>query len=250
MRSLSILIGLLLAFVTTSYAFPSIDFPILEARKGGKNGTANGQANKAHNGTAKGNSVNKVCSKMAKLTKLTELAANTTKLDALMTKGKLNQTEVDAIKAKAANATTELATMTSNSTLVTECQVVDAHKKVVGECKQMKSLEKLSALAGNQTAMQAYIEKKKLNGTKLEKLQERIGNASTKLTAMQANTTLTSLCASEQKGTTGTTNNGTAASGTGSTTAAQSTGGAAALTLQTMPYVFVPALAGLIAAFL
>jgi nitrate reductase alpha subunit len=190
MRSVSFIATLLFTFFTLSFAAPDF-IPILESRKN-NNGTS-----------AKGNSVNKACRTMAKLEGLTKLAANTTKLDALVTKGKLNQTEVDAIKAKAANATSELATMTSNTTLVSECAVVSAHEKVVGECKAMKSLTKLAALANNQTAMDAFMAKHNITAAKMTKLEEKIGNASTKLQTLMSNTTLTDLCtaeANQQKG--------------------------------------------------
>lgn len=187
MRSFSFLIALLFAFVATSYAFP--DFR-LEARKGGnKNGTSNGN----------GNSVNKACKKMAKLTKLTELANNQTKLDAMVSKGKLNDTEVAEIKTKAQDASTQLQSMQANTTLVSECLVVDAHKKVVGQCKKMAKLTKLAAMKDNQTAIDAFAAKKNITGEKLTKLQDKIANATTKLQEMSGNTTLTDLCSKEQQ---------------------------------------------------
>ena len=149
------------------------------------------------NGTAK-NSVNHACNKMARLTKLTDLAANQTKLDELVAKGKLNATEEDAIKAKATNATQELKTMMSNTTLVSECAVVDAHEKVVKECSSMKKLTKLSKLANNETALKAYEAKHNMTAAQMTKFQEKIGNATTKLQDMQKNTTLTDLCAKEK----------------------------------------------------
>ncbi|KAF2249197.1 hypothetical protein BU26DRAFT_505266 [Trematosphaeria pertusa] len=236
MRSISFVITLLFAFIATSYAWPELH--ILEARKGGKNGTTNG------------NSVNKACRKMAKLEKLTALAANQTKLDAMVAKGKLNQTEVDAIKAKAANVTSELQTMQANTTLVSTCLVVDAHQKVVGECKQMNKLTKLAALANNQTAMDAFMQKK--NITDMTKLQAKIANATTKLKTLQSNTTLTNLCTQldQQKGAA---SDGTAAASGTAGSAAASTGsssGASELTLQTMSYILLPALAGIFALFL
>lgn len=196
MRSFSFVVALLFAFVTTSFAWPDA-FPVLEARKGHKNGTANGNGN--------GNSVNKACRQMAKLTKLTELAANQTKLDAMVAKGKLNTTEVDDIKAKAQQATTELQAMQANTTLTTECAVIDAHRKVVSSCKKINKLQKLADMANNQTAKDALVAKKKLNDTQVAKLDERIANATTKLQEMKSNTTLTDLCAQEnqQKGTNG-----------------------------------------------
>ncbi|ORY10794.1 hypothetical protein BCR34DRAFT_588344 [Clohesyomyces aquaticus] len=237
MRSISFVVALLFALVSSTYAWPEIH--VLEARKGGKG-----------NGTANGNSVNRACRKMAKLESITALAANQTKLDAMVAKGRLNATEVEAIKAKAANATTELQTMQGNTTFVTECAVIGAHQKVVGQCKAMKSLAKLSDLANNATAMAALASKKQLNETQMAKLQEKIGNATTKLKEMQANTTLTDLCASQQKAKAGD------ASASTSATQAQSTGGSAAkgaaagLSAQSAPYIFVPLLAGVFAMLL
>jgi hypothetical protein len=203
MRSFSFIVALLFALVSSTYAWPELH--LLEARKGDKN---NGTSTKGMKGNGtRGNSINGQCKQMAKLTKLTELAANQTKLDAMVAKGKINATEVEAIKTKAAEATTKLATMTSNTTLVSECLVVDAHQKVVGQCKQIKKLTKLANLATNTTAKDAMIAKKTLNDTQVAKLDEKIANATTKLATMTSNTTLTDLCAAEQK------NKGTADTG-------------------------------------
>ncbi|KAF2635768.1 hypothetical protein P280DRAFT_522885 [Massarina eburnea CBS 473.64] len=240
MRSVSFIVALLFALVGFSAAFPQ--FHMLEARKGNKNDTS---ASAKGNGT-KGNSVNKMCKQMAKLTKLTELASNQTKMDALVSKGKLNDTEVTSLKSKAAEAETKLKTMTSNSTLVSECAVVDAHQETIGQCKQMKGLSKLASLASNQTAMDAWVAKKKLNDTQVTKFKDQISKAQTKLDSLNGNTTLTDICSKEtsQKGASGT---GATQAGTASTTAASS---ASALTLQSMPYIFVPAIGAVFALFL
>lgn len=189
MHSFSILLALLFAFVTTSYAWPGVDYPGLEPRKHG-NGTKSNDPERA---------LDKSCNKMRKLTMLSDLANNQTKLDAWVAAGKLDTTKVDALKAKAANATMELQTMQSNTTLVGECAVVDANLKTVSQCKQMKALTKLAALAGNDTAMTAFEQKKGLNETGIEKLKAKIAEASTKLQAMQSNTTLTDFCTQRQQ---------------------------------------------------
>lgn len=200
MRSFSFIVALMFAFVGFSAAFPQ--FHILEARKGGKNGTSSTK----NNGT-KSNSVNKQCNTMARLTKLTTLAANQTKLDAWIAKGKLNDTSVAALKTKAADAATKLATLTANTTLVGECAVVEAHQQTIGECKAIKKLAKLTALATNQTAMDALISKKQLNDTQITKFKDSITKAQTKLDTLNANITLTDICAAEvsQKDSTGST---------------------------------------------
>jgi hypothetical protein len=203
MRSFSFMVALFFALVSSTYAWPELH--LLETRKGGKN---NGTSTKGMKGNGtRGNSINGQCKQMAKLTKLTELASNQTKLDAMVAKGKINATEVEAIKTKATEATTKLATLTSNTTLVSECLVVDAHKKLVGQCKQMKKLTKLADLATNTTAKDAMVAKKELNATQITKLDEKIANATTKLTELMSNTTLTDLCTAEQS------NKGTADTG-------------------------------------
>jgi midasin (ATPase involved in ribosome maturation) len=249
MRSFNFLLTLLFALFATSYAWVDTSggftHGTLEARKGNKGNNTNG------GGNGDGNTANKACKTLAKLTKLTELAANQTKLDAQVAKGKLTTEEVTEIKAKAANATTELQTMQSNTTLVQECETVAAHKAVVKSCKQMNKLEELANIASNQTAMDALVAKKGLNDTQVSKLMEKAANATTKLTEMQANTTLTDLCAQEQsqKGAANGATGG-AASASGSAAPAQSTGGAGSLAgraTQTAPLI---AAVGAVFAFL
>jgi hypothetical protein len=190
MRGFSLLVAILFTFVVTSSAFPDLGV-ILGARQDRKNGTSMGNGNK--------NSTNKACKKMEKLTKLTNLANNQTKIDMLVSKGKLNQTQVDILKSKAANITQELKVMSSNMTLVQECAVLSANKKLKKSCRKMKKLQILDKFANNKTAMDAFVAKKKFNETQMAKLQEAIGNATTKLKAMQANQTLVDGCAELQK---------------------------------------------------
>ena len=61
-----------------------------------------------------GTSVKSQCRTIAKMTSLVDLANNQTKLES-KTDG--NQTKIDEIKAKAANSTAMLSTLTANSTL-------------------------------------------------------------------------------------------------------------------------------------
>lgn len=194
MHSLRVILTLLFAFAATSYAWPSLGFETLEARKNG---------NKTmHHG---GNPTQKACKEMQKLEKVSSLGNNQTRLDELVAAKKLDASMVDAIKTKAAEATTKLQTMTSNTTLVGECAVIDAAMKTAGECRSMKMLSKLSMLAGNKTALDAMIAKEKLNGTQVDKLNQKIMKADTKFKAMSSNTTLTQICSAmkQQKGTSG-----------------------------------------------
>lgn len=76
-----------------------------------------------------------LCQSMAKLTQIVNLAANTTKLES-KTKG--NATKIAEIKAKAADASTKLTTMSSNATLVSTCAVVEANNQLKSDCSDMK----------------------------------------------------------------------------------------------------------------
>lgn len=71
------------------------------------------------------------CHKIHHLTELVDLAKNTTKLNELVSKHRLNTTEVKKIKEKAANAANKLKRLESNATLVSECAHIKAGEKVV-----------------------------------------------------------------------------------------------------------------------
>lgn len=265
MRSFSFLLALILAFATASYALPSTDFPALEVRKEGKgNGTQSANPEKA---------LKQTCKKMRNLNAVSMLAANQTKLDSWVAAGKLDQAGVDALKAKAATATTELKTMQSNTTLVTECAAVDAERKSVSQCMQMKQLTKLATLAGNATALAAFEQKKKMNDTQIEMFKTKIADAPAKLKEMMSNTTLTTFCTQRQADNkdekTGkrsyillncrsrllTFESDSAAQGDSTTTQAQQqsgskSGAAASVSAQALPFVLVPALASVFVLFL
>jgi len=75
-----------------------------------------------------------ICNDMAKLTKLVDLAANTTKLE---DKTNNNATKIAEIQAKASAASTQLTTMESNATLTSTCAVIAAAEKVEDDCDDM-----------------------------------------------------------------------------------------------------------------
>jgi hypothetical protein len=183
MHSFRVLLAFLFAFVALSYAS---EFPALEARKDG-----NATRSKGDKGDG---SVKKACKEMSKLTFLTSLAANQTKLDELVAKGKMNTAKVDALKAKATAAAPKLQALSSNTTLTAECATLDANEKMKMECKNMKKLQGLADLANNATAMKAFAAHKKLNATQVDHLMEGLQDKATKLKALQANTTLTNFC--------------------------------------------------------
>ncbi|KAH7384189.1 hypothetical protein DE146DRAFT_668038 [Phaeosphaeria sp. MPI-PUGE-AT-0046c] len=200
MRSISLLVSLLFAFMATTHAF---ELASLEARKD-RNATRSG-----------GDPTKMACKQMQKLTSLTTLAANQTKLDELVAKGKLDTAKVDELKKKAAEATTKLQTMSSNSTLTSECAAIQAKSQMKQACGQMKRLERMAKLANNATAMADFAAKRNLTSTQMDNLKKKAQGSDAKLKVLEANTTLTDFCKQNKqaKQPDGTTAAGAAASG-------------------------------------
>lgn len=132
------------------------------------------------------------CKQVSKLTKLMDLAGNSTKLDKV-TKG--NATKAADIQAKASQGATKLTELQSNATLMTACGQIFAVQDTEDACEKMKGLEKLNALVANQTALDAAT---KGNTTKADAIKAKAQEKAADLTAMQGNATLTSFCAGFQ----------------------------------------------------
>lgn len=110
---------------------------------------ADGDNNKKGDGQP---SLGKQCFQMAKWEMMTALSANDT---ALAAKFHSNQTEIDAFKKKAAGLDAKLKAMMANATLVAECAPINAEAREKGQCGEMRFAEKMVALAGNDTMLQA-----------------------------------------------------------------------------------------------
>lgn len=119
----------------TSIIVPFFLAAAVSAKGDGKNGTT---------------SVRAQCAQISKLTKVVDLAANDTKLASHFDN---NQTAIDAFKTKAADDQTKLTTMSSNSTLMTECSSIEAHAQAVNNCEKIASWEKTIATAANDTKL-------------------------------------------------------------------------------------------------
>lgn len=146
--------------------------------------------NKAETNGTKAVTDKSLCNEMSKLQKLVSVASNTTKL---ADKTDNNATKIAEIQAKASDASTQLATMSSNATLMSTCAVIDAAQDTEKTCAKMASLQKSIDLAANTTKLDA---KAKGNATKVAQLQAKASAATTKLATMTSNTTLTDACSS------------------------------------------------------
>lgn len=142
---------------------------------------------------AKGNSTStkSQCKQVQKLTKIVNLAANSTRLD---DKTDGNATKADAIKAKASEAATTLSTLQANTTLMAACSQIFAVEDMEDACSQMASLEKLTALVANATKLDNKFDG---NATKIAAVQAKASAGADELATLSSNTTLTQFCAAK-----------------------------------------------------
>ncbi|KAJ4412561.1 hypothetical protein N0V82_008738 [Gnomoniopsis sp. IMI 355080] len=151
---------------------------------------AKGNKNDATNST--GTSTKSQCKQVSKLTKITDLAANSTKL---ADKLKNNATKIAEFQAKAATATTELDTLKANTTLMDSCNVIFAQEDMVQSCDKMVEIEKANQIINNATLLAKVTDN---NATKADEFKAKVAAKSTELSALQSNTTLTDFCSGLQ----------------------------------------------------
>lgn len=158
------------------------------------NGTHHGHdKHEGHNGTAK-DTAKFQCAEISRLTALTDLVNNSTKFASFTSHHNLTAAQQTKLKDEAANATTKLNTLKSNSTLVSECATIDASSKLQAQCKEMSRLTKITDLANNATALADLQSKHNLTAAQVDKIKDEAANATTKLNAMKSNSTLVSAC--------------------------------------------------------
>ncbi|KAE9968086.1 hypothetical protein EG328_004169 [Venturia inaequalis] len=163
----------------------------------GKHGQIGGSKTK---NSTHGNSEKKQCSELSRLTKLVDLVNNSTKLTELETKHNMTADKITKLKDSAAKATTRLTELQSNTTLTSQCAIVNAGDKLQGQCKEMKMLTKMMDVAGNATALSEMAAKKNWTDAETDKFKAHAANATMKLNKLKSNTTLVDACATVKKG--------------------------------------------------
>ncbi|KAI1293170.1 hypothetical protein F5Y03DRAFT_334246 [Xylaria venustula] len=156
--------------------------------------SAKGHNNSKGNGTSTDittASVKKQCSALNEMTKLVDIVNNATLLAEF---SKNNTAKAAALQSKAANLTSELQPLTSNTTLLGECAVISAHQDAIKSCEQMAAIEKIQAIAANDTKLQDKFDG---NATKIAAYKAKASDLAAKLTTSQANSTLTTFCSTE-----------------------------------------------------
>lgn len=142
-------------------------------------------------------SVKGTCKRIAALTNLSTMAANQTRIDTLLADKRLTQEQVDNILSKKDAINAELQRLSSNTTLTTECGVINAHRKFVKGCKKLDKLEQLVELANNKTAYDEHLAGEILNQKQTEQLKKNMESAELKLQELRSNSTLVELCTNE-----------------------------------------------------
>ncbi|KAH7082100.1 hypothetical protein FB567DRAFT_594603 [Paraphoma chrysanthemicola] len=140
---------------------------------------------------APGRPIKALCKRIRLLTVLNKTANEPPTLAS----SKVKETQLAFLQANAAAFNAQLANLTSNATLLAECDIVNAARKDARTCRRLKRLEKVARLATNNTAeAQRRISKilKKMNN---KKLNMTIAEAKVQLDQLKANATLVRLCA-------------------------------------------------------
>ncbi|KAH7070401.1 hypothetical protein BKA63DRAFT_75949 [Paraphoma chrysanthemicola] len=136
-----------------------------------------------------------LCKRIRLLTVLNKTANEPPALTDLTASSKVKETQLAFLQANAAAFNAQLANLTSNATLLAECDVVNAARKDARTCRRLRRLEKVARLATNNTAeAQRRISKilKKMNN---KKLNMTIAEAKVQLDQLKGNATLVRLCA-------------------------------------------------------
>ncbi|TID18731.1 HET-domain-containing protein [Venturia nashicola] len=196
MQFKSVILALCLSTFAIAKGHDKNENAVASAAMNGKQGEISGSKTK---NSTHGNSEEKQCSELSRLTKLVNLVNNATKLTELETKHNMTADKITKLKASAANATSRLTELQSNTTLTSQCAVVDAGQKLKGQCKEIKMLTNMMDVAGNTTALSEMATKKNWTDAQVTKFKARAANATTKLNKLKSNSTLVNACATIKK---------------------------------------------------
>lgn len=150
---------------------------------------AKGGKNNKGNSTRDATSTKSQCKQVSKLTQITDLAANATKL---AQKADNNATLIAEFQAKAATAATKLSTLSSNATLMAECNVIFAEEDMVNDCETMAKIEIAQEIVNNATMLAKFTDN---NATMAAAFQAKVAAKQADLSALDSNATLTAFCA-------------------------------------------------------
>jgi len=133
----------------------------------------------------------KQCAKLQHLEHEVRFASNTSRLQQLQDDKKLTAAQVQEIKDKGANASSQVQQIRANQTLAADCDRVAASRKLHHDCHKMKSLQTWLDNSNNQTFVQRI--ENRFNLTASEVASKKAKNQE-KLDALKGNNTLVQAC--------------------------------------------------------
>jgi len=138
--------------------------------------------------------INKTCRRLRTLTQLSKIANNETLLETADMRGQLTQQRIDWIESNRADITAKLDELTSNSTLIAECDTISAQRETARQCKTLKILERLVNSTNGQPGTTPGPAADFLSDEQNQKLQQKFEKAELKLQQLRSNATLMGLC--------------------------------------------------------
>ncbi|KAJ8060065.1 hypothetical protein OCU04_011675 [Sclerotinia nivalis] len=142
-------------------------------------------AAKGNNGTL---TEEQTCKEMLGLNSLVKFANDPAKVEAITGN---DTTKVAAFQAKASAASVKLTELQSNTTLMTNCAVIDAAIMTNSSCTQQFLLQKFVDFAANDTLVTATVNN---DMTKVAEIELKASDAAAKLQMLQSNATLQAAC--------------------------------------------------------
>jgi hypothetical protein len=197
MRTLQLAIAFCLSFITFGYASSTdMDDKSIVMNMVTNISESSWKAMEPQQDKAHTKELFKMCEELAHLEELVLIFNNATKLAEVEKNEHLTPQQVTKLKEEAKNATVKLNQLKSNTTLVKECLIVEAHLKLLHECKEIVVLVTIIDIASNKTLLLELEKETKHNLTVAQDavLKELAANATTKLTMFEKNTTLITDC--------------------------------------------------------
>jgi len=201
MRTLQLAIAFCLSFITFGYAsdssYDDMDYNsmamsmVTNMSESSWKSIMDSHHNETHN-----NELFQLCEELQHLEELILIVSNATKLAEVEKEKNLTSEDIAKLKDEATNATMKLNELKSNTTLVKECLIVEAHLQLLHECQEIVELIIIVDIAMNETLLMELEKETKHNLTDAQDamLKELAANATTKLATFEKNSTLIADC--------------------------------------------------------
>ena len=201
MRTLQLAIAFCLSLITFGYAsddssYDDMDYNSMAMSMVTDMSESSWKLIESHHNGTHNNELFQLCEELQHLEELILIVSNATKLAEVEKEKNLTSEDVAKLKDEATNATMKLNELKSNTTLVKECLIVEAHLQLLHECQEIVELIIIVDIAMNETLLMELEKETKHNLTDAQDamLKELAANATTKLATFEKNSTLIADC--------------------------------------------------------